>query len=373
MARHGENIRKRSDGRWEGRYGIYDMEKGKKIYHSVYGHTYDEVKDKLIMKKSLIQTLPHKTEQFLKTSSTLVFSQVAIEWLKKVSERTKHSTYIKYSSIYRLHLADTLGNCPLSQIDSSRIQAVIAKHQSESIQKSIYCVTNQIFKYAFENYSIHISPLRKIYAKGKKKTLEIFTRAEQIRLFSCLYNETDKYKTAIILCMNTGLRLGELCALKWSDIDFNNHIISVNRTVQRIMSVNKCQRTVLLETAPKSESSKREIPISAEILILLAKLQNNQQYVFGGLKPLEPRTLQYHFKKILQYTQIANKNFHILRHTFATNCMENNADIKCLSEILGHSNVKVTLDCYVHPTMDSKRKQLNKLFRFYGQVQGQSS
>ena len=170
--------------------------------------------------------------------------------------------------------------------------------------------------------------------------------------------------------MYTGLRLGELCALKWNDIDVKNLTISVNRTVQRIVSENKSQKSILIETPPKSDSSKRIIPVSSEIMELLLKLYSNHPYVFGKEKPLEPRTMQYRFKKILEKAGIENRNFHTLRHTFATNCIENNMDVKTLSEILGHSNVKITLNCYVHPTMDSKREQIEKLSGFYGQICG---
>lgn len=131
-------------------------------------------------------------------------------------------------------------------------------------------------------------------------------------------------------------------------------------------------KTILLETDPKSESSKRLIPLTAEMMELLSQLKENQPYVFGGEKPLDPRTMQYQFKKLLRETDVDIHNFHILRHTFATNCIENSMDVKALSEILGHSDVKITLNRYVHPTMDSKRRQIGMLPGFYGQICGQT-
>ena len=145
----------------------------------------------------------------------------------------------------------------------------------------------------------------------------------------------------------------------------------VNRTVQRI-AVNGCRtKTVLMETEPKSENSRRTIPLTAEMAGLLARLDTGRPYVFGGEKALEPRTMQYRFGKILKESVIDNRNFHTLRHTFATNCVENGMDVKSLSELLGHSDVKITLNRYVHPTMDSKRKQIDSLSDFYGQICGQ--
>ena len=128
-----------------------------------------------------------------------------------------------------------------------------------------------------------------------------------------------------------------------------------------------------METDPKSESSKRTIPLTSEMVELLIQLRACQPYVFGGVKPLDPRTMQYQFKKILKVSGLDVRNFHLLRHTFATNCIENNMDIKILSEILGHSDVTITLNRYVHPTMDSKRKQIGMLLDFYGQIRGQTA
>lgn len=177
---------------------------------------------------------------------------------------------------------------------------------------------------------------------------------------------------AVLLCLYTGFRLGELCALKWEDIDFSNQLISVARTVQRLHVEGHETKTKLLVTEPKSSYSRREIPLSPTILELLMCFQNNKEYVFGGNDPLEPRTLQYQFKKILREAGIPNKKFHILRHTFATNCVEGGADAKSLSELLGHSNVQITLNRYVNPSIDIKRKHIDELAVFYGQIHGQT-
>ena len=171
--------------------------------------------------------------------------------------------------------------------------------------------------------------------------------------------------------MYTGMRLGELCSLKWADFDFGDRTVTVNRTVQRIMAEGYITKTVLMETAPKSESSKRTIPLTDEMIKLLKMRREDGDYVFGGNKPLEPRTMQYRLKKILKEAGVDDRNFHILRHTFATNCVESGMDVKTLSMILGHFDVKITLNRYVHPTMDSRRKQMDRLLDFYGQIRGQ--
>ena len=371
MGRHGENIRRRkTDGRWEGRYKVYHEEKKGYVYRSVYGHTYAEVREKLTIKqltakKILSGSSPNET------AGTALFSQAANEWLEFIREKCKYSTYIKYETIYRTHLADLFGDCPLIDITDTQMQAEIPDHLSENQQKSIYCVANQILRYANRRYRTNIPILTRISAHAERKSIETLSVAEQAKLFDCIYTDMDKYKVAISFSLCLGLRLGEICALKWTDIDFSNLTMTINHTVQRITSMEiseETSKTNLLESSPKSDCSKRMIPVSGELLHMLGKIPNDQPYIFGGEKPLEPRTMQYQFKRILKEALISDRNFHILRHTFATNCVEKGIDVKSLSEILGHSDVKITLNRYVHPTMDAKRLQLEQLIRFYNQI-----
>ena len=209
--------------------------------------------------------------------------------------------------------------------------------------------------------------------KTRKKTIGTFSRTEQALLLESIYRQMDKFMAEVLLCLYTGLRLGELCALRWEDIDFEGKTLTVNRTVQRIAVPGHMTKTILLETPPKSESSKRTIPLTPELLQILSQFKGKNPYVFGGEKPLDPRTMQYRFKKILKEAGIESRTFHTLRHTFATNCVENGTDVKALSELLGHSDVKITLNRYVHPTMDSKRKQIGALSDFYGQICGRAA
>lgn len=362
MARHGENIRKRIDGRWEGRYKVFDENKGKYIYRSVYGRDYVETKEKLFMARlgPVCHGMKKKTAAAKSADGgTVLFSQAAAEWLAELSGRRKYSTYIKYDTIYRIHLVSTIGSCQLSAGTAQEMQGKIFDHLSEeglseSLQKSVICVANQILIFANRHYLTGIPLLERPSEKAKKKTVGTFSRAEQAMLLNCIYRRMDNFMTAVLLCLYAGLRLGELCALQWADIDFNGKTLTVNRTVQRIAVSGHMTKTILLETDPKSESSKRTIPLTVELLVLLSRLKRGQPYVFGDEKPLDPRTMQYRFKKILKEAGINGGTFHTLRHTFATNCVENGMDVKALSELLGHSDVKTTLNRYVHPTMDSK-------------------
>lgn len=390
MARHGENIRKRTVGRWEGRYKVFDENRGQYIYRSIYGSDYRETKAKLTMVRlgSVCSSSGKKTATSEDESSSpksaggndgaVLFSQAAEEWLAELSGRRKISTYVKYETAYRTHLDSIIGSCRLSSGMSQELREKIFDHLSEkelseSLQKSVICVANQILVFASRHYLAGIPLLAHPPAKIKKKRVRTFSIAEQTILLECIYGRMDKFMAAVLLCLYVGLRLGELCALRWTDIDFNGKVLTVNRTVQRIAGPDHITKTVLLENPPKSESSRRTIPLTLELLEILSGLKREQLYVFGGEKPLEPRTMQYRFKKLLKEAGIDDRTFHTLRHTFATNCVENGMDVKALSELLGHSDVKITLNRYVHPTMDSKRKQLGELSDFYGQICGQKT
>jgi integrase len=130
----------------------------------------------------------------------------------------------------------------------------------------------------------------------------------------------------------------------------------------------KNYKTQLVESAPKSFYSKREIPLSDQLYALLIKFKSSKTYLVNGDHPMDPRSYQYKFKQYLKKAGLADWNFHVLRHTFATNCIDNGADVKCVSELLGHADVKITLNRYVHPSMDTKRKQMNALSSAYGKL-----
>ena len=411
MARHGENIRKRKDGRWEARYQAFDAEKSRKIYRSVYGSSYAAVKEKRA-------TALHKSQNpdNARPCTSVRFAQAAEEWLAEIADKRKYSTYVKYRNIYKNHLEAISGSCLLSDIPKCELQVKIFDHLSnrelsESIRRSICCTAKQILAFAGEKYSVCIPALKLPEIKHTPKQPQILSRDEQSRLLAVI-GDSDVFKTnacgsaantrtgdheagvdvketacgegkaadcvtsagakaAILLCLFTGMRLGELWALKGSDIDCKNRTVTVNRTVQRISATGHISKTILMETSPKSESSKRTIPLTDPVLERLRKLEGDKPYIFGEDKPLDPRTMQQRFKRLLKEAGVDDRNFHTLRHVFATNCIENGMDVKALSEILGHADVKITLNRYVHPTMDTKRQQLGILSDYYGQICGQ--
>ncbi len=375
MGRHGENIRKRRDGRWEARYAVCDENSGKRVSRSVYGRSYEEAKAKrsAVTGRDTLLSESGVLPQIGELPPDLAFETAAQEWLDSVSLTQKPSTHEKYGFIYHSYLEAAFGGVMLFQITEkfARERLASCEEVSESLLKSIYSVLNGILRYASGQYHAALPEIKKPPAAGRRREVETFTRAEQTRLLSVLCTNMDCFKLGVFLCLFTGLRLGELCALKWDDIDRDGRTLFVKRTVQRTYVERGGSKTALLETSPKSSRSKREIPLPDVIIALLMDYRNGKEYIFGGSGPLDPRNMQNHYKRIVREAGIPYKNFHTLRHTYATNCIEGGTDVKSLSEMLGHSNVKITLNCYVHPSMDTKRRYADDLCKYYGGLKGQ--
>ncbi len=369
MPRKGENVRKRKDGRWEGRYSVKDVYCGTTCVHSVYAKSYNEVRRKLAEARRAAQTMTAGADLSRNDVKT---DAVAEEWLDYMEKMRKHSTCVKYRNIYKGYIRNIIGNLGVTELNTEKVKLILTKEQdiSSSIQRSIVCVTNQLLKYISSVYSVETCRLKSDKTSVASKPIESFEKAEQIKLISYLYDNSDIYKTGIMLCLATGLRLGEVCALKWEDIDLESRLLHVNRTVQRIAVEGGRSKTALVESEPKSSFSKRAIPLADTVIKWLSPYYHEHGYVLRLNRPMEPRTYQNKYAGYLQYSGVKKKNFHVLRHTFATNCVNSGMDVKSLSEIMGHSDVKITLNRYVHPTMDTKRRYINTMFAEYDNYTG---
>ncbi|MBR1742424.1 MAG: site-specific integrase [Lachnospiraceae bacterium] len=368
MARKGENIYKRKDGRWEGRYIKERI--GKKIkYGYVYGRRYNDVKKRLLeCKTDIAANAENKNDS--------KFTRLSGMWLEQCKVTCKESTIIKYQNVIENHLNPYLGEYEISKITSDDITKLCkelylhgGKNENGLASKTvtdIVSVLRRIRTYAIEEkYSVSFD-ISNIKQKRKHQKLRIFDKKEQDILQRHLTGNQSLSNLGILLCLYTGIRIGELCALKWSDISFERKSIFIGRTMFRLQ-VKEAKKTKIFITTPKSSCSIRTIPLPDAILKLLAAYQDNPDTFFltgNAEKFVEPRTMQYRFKSVLQKCEITDANFHALRHTFATRCVEAGFDIKSLSEILGHSSVNITLNRYVHPSMEFKRNNMNKLEEF---------
>lgn len=195
--------------------------------------------------------------------------------------------------------------------------------------------------------------------------MRVLTPSERESLIGILMEDMDSFKFGVFLVLYTGIRIGELCALQWKDIDFARATLKVRKTIQRIQNTDShaTSKTKIVISEPKSKSSIREIPLTSSIMEIAWKFVSfPDSYILTGTgRYIEPRTMQNHFKLYVKQSGISDANFHALRHTFATRCVEVGFEIKSLSEILGHASVNITLNRYVHSSFELKRSNMSKL------------
>ena len=360
MSKRGLNIYRRKDGRYEGRYADGYGENGKTKYHSIYGKTYTEVKDKLLQIKAKV-IVPDVT-------SGLTVKELFTEWLSAKQTQTKASTYANYAFKAEKHLVPAFGNLKIENLSPSKVYDFIVEKQNQGLSNKyisdLIIVLKNMTRYAARIHHC-VNPIADVeLPKNEKHELDLYNKNEQSRLKSALLTNMDLTKLAITLALYTGIRIGELCGLKWSDIDLNGKTIKIERTIQRVRVSGKANRTELIMTTPKSHTSKRIIPIP-EFLVRMLKVfkpSNADTFVItGNTKLPDPRTMQYRFKALLAKIGLRKLNFHSLRHLFATNCVELGFDVKTLSEILGHSSVEITLNRYVHSSIERKRQCMDML------------
>ena len=350
MSRRGENIYKRRDGRWEGRCRDGWRANGKPKYRSIYGHSYREVKVRLAKVRSKLPMEPI-------SSGSVTVKELFAEWLDAVQLCVKPSTFANYIMKVQKHILPAFGGIPYAKITAeyvrSFIQQKLASGLSAKYVADIVIVFKSMAKYmnrlhGYQNPLAHV-----LLPKQERTERRLLTKPEQLRLVRCLKQNLDPTALCILLSLYTGLRVGEVCGLKWDDIDFIKSTLTVRRTVQRIYDGSK---TVLHIGAPKSRSSCRTIPIPAFLKELLLPFQKaGNCFVFSGcVIPKEPRTLQRRFQLILKKAELPSVNYHSLRHLFATNCIQLGFDIKTLAELLGHHSAETTLNRYLHSSMERK-------------------
>ena len=210
-----------------------------------------------------------------------------------------------------------------------------------------------------------ICNLSRLSVKRKDKEMRVLTPSERESLIGILMEDMDSFKFGVFLALYTGIRIGELCALQWKDIDFARATLKVRKTIQRIQNIDRqaVSKTKIVISVPKSKCSIREIPLSVSVMDIAQNfISYPESYVLTGTsRYIEPRTMQNHFKLYVKQSGISDANFHALRHTFATRCVEVGFEIKSLSEILGHASVNITLNRYVHSSFELKRFNMSKL------------
>lgn len=303
-----------------------------------------------------------------KGADVVKFEDIALKWLAQKKIIIKQSTYAKYLQTINKHLLPTLKEMTISDLENYNYNDLVSELMedlSTKTVKDIVSLLKSILVFANDEYNCKIKVKRIISPKLQSENVIIMSNREKGRLESyCLKNNTLK-SLGIIICLNTGMRIGEICSLKWKNIDLDKRLIYVKTTMQRIKD-DKINKTKVIIDKPKTAKSIRAIPISNKLYEVLwslkRKYKDDDFFLTGNSeKYIEPRNYQFTFKRILKKCRIKPYKFHTLRHTMATNCIEVGMDIKSLSEILGHSSVKITLDKYVHSNYKTQKKYLEKL------------
>jgi len=375
MPKVGLNIYERRDGRFEGRYSKGYKEDGQIRYGYVYGQSRAEVKDKL-MDIPLIPPVASRKEK------QLTFADIAEEWLTNASLKVKPSTYSRYQACLKNHILCAMGGCKLPKLSETIIDK-FAKDMlsggrkdgksglSAKTVRDMLSVIKSVIDFARVRHKA-FNEVKITYPKYVKRSARVLSQQEQADLERSLMDNPDIHKAGIMFGLYTGLRVGELCALRWEDISLENGTVTVNKTLQRVQNSDSDERnkmtkkTKITIDTPKTQNSSREIPLPKTLVALLSRYASNGDKFLlsgNGFNRTEPRTLQNHFKKHLEAAGVASANFHATRHTFATRCVEVGMDIKSISEILGHANVNITLNRYVHSSFDQKREGMSKLNR----------
>ncbi len=374
MSRRGENIRKRKDGRWEGRYKSGIDKNGKNRYMSVYGKTYSEVKEKLRLK-----IISAKNDDEITRCNDITLSVLISIWEQKNEIRLKKATKTKYSYIINAHILPELGDLMLSSITIAQLEGFLntklcsGRLDGSGMLSPSYVRTIGLILTSVLDLAVAEGLCRPFKTKINKpivsrSKVDILSPDQQMKLERYTTNNLTPTSIGILISLYTGLRVGEVCALSWNDIDLNSETLYVRHTVSRVKAAEDAStKTSLILDSPKTPSSLREIPIPSPLADPLKRYRalSTSEYLASERETfVSPRTYESRYHKVLIECDIEPIRYHALRHTFATRCIEAGVDVKTLSEILGHSKTSMTLDTYVHTTMKQKRNELEKLSPF---------
>lgn len=299
------------------------------------------------------------------------FAQIVALWKTDKKQYVKKSTFSAYVLLIENHLLPVFG-C-LQEIEEQQVQKFVFQKLEQGLSqksiKDILIVLKMVLKFGAKNKWISYEPFEIQYPTVRESQhVEVLSKTHQKKVMNYIQEHFTFRNLGVYICLSSGMRIGEICALTWEDIDTDNGIIHVRKTIQRIYVIEDGRRrTELLLDTPKTKNSIREIPMSRDLLRMLKpfkKIVNPNFFVLtNDAKPTEPRTYRSYYKNLMKYLEIPEIKFHGLRHSFATRCIESKCDYKTVSVLLGHSNISTTLNLYVHPNMEQKKKAIEQMFK----------
>ena len=295
-------------------------------------------------------------------------------WKEDKKQYVKKSSYSAYMLLIENHLSSSFGD--KHEVHEADVQRFVFKKLAEGLSqktiKDILIVLKMILKFGMKNKLLEYQQFDIQFPTERENySIEVLSKSNQKKIMNYVQEHFTFKNIGLYICLSAGIRIGELCALTWEDIDTDTGIIHIRKTIQRIYIIEKSNRhTELILDSPKTKNSIRDIPMSRDLLKMLKpikKVVNSSFYVLtNDRKPTEPRTYRNYYKRLMKELDMPKLKFHGLRHSFATRCIESNCDYKTVSVILGHSNISTTLNLYVHPNMEQKKKcieQMAKMLR----------
>lgn len=304
----------------------------------------------------------------------LTIREIANSWKEEKRPYVKQSTFAAYMLTLENHLLPYFGD--MTELCETTVQNFVLEKLKMGLSvkttKDILIVLKMIMKHGIKNKWMNYAEWEIKYPTTTfTSEIEVLTTANHKKILNHIKTNFSFRGLGIYLCLTSGLRIGEICALRWDDIDVQNGTLQVKRTIERIYVLEgERKHTELVINTPKTSNSIREIPLNAEILSIikpLMKVVNTEFYVISNSsKPIEPRTYRNYYKRLMISLNVPTIKFHGLRHSFATRCIESNCDYKTVSVLLGHSDISTTLNLYVHPNMEQKKRCISKMFKSLG-------
>ena len=303
--------------------------------------------------------------------SNKTFEEIVVLWQADKKQYVKRSTYSAYSLLVNNHLIPAFAGA--YDVTEEMVQSIVFTKLEQGLShksiKDILIVLKMILRFAVkQGFMQHREIDVKFPTERERQELEVLSRGSQKQIMEYVQKHFTFMNLGIYICLCAGLRIGEVCALVWDDIDVESEVINVSKTIQRIYVIEGGEKhTEVIIDTPKSKNSIREIPIAKDLLKMIKpfkKVVNGGFYVLtNSAQPTEPRTYRNYYKRLMKELDMPKLKFHGLRHSFATRCIESHCDYKTVSVLLGHSNISTTLNLYVHPNMEQKKKCVEQMFK----------
>ena len=300
--------------------------------------------------------------------------EIAAAWKEYKRPYVKQSTMAAYVLILENHILPTFGednSLPEHSVQAFVLHKIESGLSTKSV-KDILIVLKMVMKFGVKKeWMTYYEWDIKYPPNSENKVLDVLSVSNHRKILNHIQSHFTFMGLGIYISLSTGLRIGEICSLKWSDINVTDGILTVNRTIERIYIIEgEKKHTELVINTPKTKNSCREIPMNKELLGMLKPLKkvvNDDYYILtNDERPIEPRTYRNYYKRLMEKLDIPKLKYHGLRHSFATRCIEVGCDYKTVSVLLGHSNISTTLNLYVHPNMEQKKRCIAKVFKSLG-------